>query len=207
MKRRFNKMIFRPGRFFASLSKFSACNIRYNLRDDEIARCRAILFGRIDSLQMELQIRNFIDSAIPQTELVPAPSKSISRIILTELLPEIRPKQVCGRICAYSGPQGVKAISLSHRNARLGANHPLSLKHSHTPPRRGSIRPFKTFKTVVVPPRPRFSYAGISNNFIMLFAREGGIRRGEYNCTEARGDSSQLLLAVFSRNEFYIGEV
>lgn len=38
----------------------------------------------------------------------------------TKLLPGFRPKQVCGRICAYTRPQGVKAISVSHRNARLG---------------------------------------------------------------------------------------
>lgn len=34
--------------------------------------------------------------------------------------PSFDRNKFCGRICAYTGPQEVKAISVSHRNARLG---------------------------------------------------------------------------------------
>lgn len=129
-------------KILTSFSKFGA--ISDSTSNNEVV---AKFFGRYSRHEWNLQRpETSFGSVIPQTELVPRlSSKSISRIIVTELLPEIRPKQVCGRICAYNGPQGVKAISVSHRNARTRANRPLGFKQLANRRAAAARSPFKSF--------------------------------------------------------------
>jgi len=109
--------------------------------------------------------------------MLSASAKSMSRIIATMPLGRVRPKQVCGRICAYTGPQEVKAISVSHRNSGLGQTIPRSV--SSTVANHRARPPFKSFSYYGTE-RAADSLTPAFSITLWCLAKD----RDEYNCVQ-----------------------